>query len=175
MLRVLMILAALVAFFCVGCTGEQLARGGGLHFQSDGKGGVMLKGSGDISVAEATYKGPTGEAVSIKGYSRNSSNLGAIQGAASVEALKIQGQTLQTVVGMLVPLVDRFVGGGGSVVVPSAPAVDLTAAENTRTAILAKLDACPFIPAEKKPAIAAWVKAYPAAKIGDLAGFAAGL
>lgn len=146
MRKLLTILSIFAPSAAVGCTGEQLAPGGYLKAQSDGKGAVMFYGGGNIAVKEATYKGPTGETFSIKGYTRDSSTLGTVQGQASVAMEELYARNFDTLMReVLGPIIARYAGGGGSVVIPggtTTPPADLSALKATLTARIA---ACPFL------------------------------
>ena len=129
--------AMFLAMAAVGCQ----ASPGGLHVQSDGKGGWVLDGAGDVTLQEANVKAPDGTVFSVKGYTRNSSNLAAINAPVLIQQSNNATAIAAAVIGLVQSgaiVIPGVTGGGGTV----TPTTDLTALKATLTA---RIDACPFL------------------------------
>ena len=131
------ILAAM--FLAAGCQ----ASPGGLHVQSDGKGAWVLDGTGNVSLQEANATAPDGTKFVIKGYTRDSSTLAAINAPVLIQQSNNVTAIVQAVIGLVQSgaiVIPGVTGGGGGTVV--TPPADLTALKATLTA---RIDACPFL------------------------------
>lgn len=172
----LTVIAIVVLLVAVGCTGEQLAPGARASIQLDGKGGLYIVTTRDLTIGKATVTVPgSGTVLTLENYTGNGSTLGATQGASSVAMEQFYARNFDTLMReVLGPIIARYAGGGG-IAVPLGggetvtPAIDTPAQMELRNALLAKVANCPFMSADQKASLTASVKAAPAAYLSYLA------
>lgn len=116
-----LVIAAILAFVCIaallpGCTGEQLAPGGGASFAyTDANGhGVVWRSNKDISANTLMFNPQTGE-LTVNGLNSNASTLGAIQGHASEYQLNQWTTSYVATVNAIQSVAPLFFKQGGSV------------------------------------------------------------
>jgi hypothetical protein len=174
---VLMIAAALLVLSgLAGCTsGEWLVPGGGSHikFIKAQKGDVILDFycNKDTSADSIAFDAVQGTA-SVTKWTGNGSNLAVIQQQAVMAQIQANAEAMKQIMQLVGTLTPLLAAGSGSALGAlgtggAAATADTAEQAATRAAIVAKIEACPFLAAvpAQQAAYASFVKTAPASQL----------